>query len=752
MTGILNLGLTAAVAAGLVTAAPYRVENFAGGGSGGDGGPALAARFSSLEGVAVGPDGVIYVADAAANRVRRIDGAGKIHAFASGVALRNPYGLAVDWIGNVYIADYGNGRVRKVAIDGTVSDVAVGLKGPRNVALSPSGGLYISDFDAGEVLERRVDGRLVPLEIGGLMSPAGLAVDAGGALYIADAAAGVVHRYAAGKSEAWMVKLDTPTGLAVMPNGTLLVTGAGFAFTLARTVAGTLLAAGPSARDLAPDGRGGVLMAAGAQLLRIKVSGATEVVAGTIEPPSVVREAREVTLDGPIGIAADALGNIYIAEERAGRIRRVDRAGIIHDVARVEDPVAVAPLTAGGLLVAEFAPGRIRSISPAGALATRLSAPVVTQPRGVAADALGNLYVADAGANRLLRVSASGGLTVAGEGFLVKPSAVAVEPSGAVLVADSGHHMVRRYEPWTGNWRTLAGQAVPGDGGDGGPASLAQLNFPAGLAAAANGAILIADTYNHRVRRIGIDGTIETIAQAPEIDTPSGVAIGPAGEIYVADLGHNRVVRLTPEIGPAPDVKPPETPPALGLEIRHAAAPWAQKLAPGQLFRISGVPLEGAELYLDGRQTAWAALDGSAGYAVTPAASSGFLKVEVRSKGRTTGRGEVAIAASAAALFTDDQGLVLAHDAFGRLEALPQSGLATVYGTGEGIAPESIRLVLKSAAGTADMGVLYAGSAPGQPGVLQINANVPRIAPGEYGLEVWVGETPGLPGARVLIQ
>jgi len=94
-----RLALAVCLAAARLFAAGYRVENFAGGGAGGDGGTAKAAQFSSLEGAAVARDGTIYVADGAANRVRRIDTAGIIHPYAANAGLRNPYGLAVDALG-----------------------------------------------------------------------------------------------------------------------------------------------------------------------------------------------------------------------------------------------------------------------------------------------------------------------------------------------------------------------------------------------------------------------------------------------------------------------------------------------------------------------------------------------------------------------------------------------------------------------------------------------------------------------------
>lgn len=112
----------------------YSIETVAGSDFSGDGGPAAAAIFGQVEGVALDFQGSLYVADAIDHRVRKITPDGVIHTIAgTGVAgfsgdggpaalaqLNAPYGVAVDRAGNVYIADLGNARVRRVAVDGTI--------------------------------------------------------------------------------------------------------------------------------------------------------------------------------------------------------------------------------------------------------------------------------------------------------------------------------------------------------------------------------------------------------------------------------------------------------------------------------------------------------------------------------------------------------------------------------------------------------------------------------------------------------
>jgi hypothetical protein len=153
-------------------------------GNEGDGGPALQAQFIELTGVAVGPDGAVYVADDVAHRVRvirdgvvdTVAGFGVAAFLGDGgpavvAALSRPTGLAVDAAGNLYIADYGNGAIRRVDPDGIITTVAgtgvrgyggdggpataAGLGGPDGVAVAADGSIYISDRDAHRI--RRVD-------------------------------------------------------------------------------------------------------------------------------------------------------------------------------------------------------------------------------------------------------------------------------------------------------------------------------------------------------------------------------------------------------------------------------------------------------------------------------------------------------------------------------------------------------------------------------------------------------------------
>ena len=140
------------------------------------------------------------------------------------------------------------------------------------------------------------------------------------------------------------------------------------------------------------------------------------------------------------------------------------------------------------------------------------------------------------------------------------PTGVAVDAAGNVYVADGGNHRIRRIAP-DGTITTFAGTGARGNGGDGGAAANAQLNGPSDVAVDAAGNVYVADRSNHRVRRIGTDGTIETIAGTGEagyagdggpataalLNYPRSMVVDAAGYVYIADWNNRRIRRVAPD-------------------------------------------------------------------------------------------------------------------------------------------------------------------------------------------------------------
>ncbi len=254
-----------------------------------------------------------------------------------------------------------------------------------------------------------------------------------------------------------------------------------------------------------------------------------------------------------LGVAIDDSGNIYIADAGNNRIRKVNSSGVISTVA-------------GG---AAGTGGNIGDGGPATAARLRT-------PEGVAKDDSGNIYIADAGNNRIRKVTKSTGIinTVAGgAGFgggyggdggaataaqLNHPTEVALDASGNIYIADENNNRIREVTVSSGIINTVAGNGTNGYNGDGGPATAAVLNDPTGVAVDDSGNIYIADQGNYKIRKINTSDTINSVAgtgtngysgdraaaTAAELDVPYGVAVDDSGNIYIADEDNDRVRKV----------------------------------------------------------------------------------------------------------------------------------------------------------------------------------------------------------------
>lgn len=186
------------------------------------------------------------------------------------------------------------------------------------------------------------------------------------------------------------------------------------------------------------------------------------------------------------------------------------------------------------------------------------------KPTAVAVDPRsGTVYLADFTNHRVRRVTPDGVITtVAGLGFagyngdgiaatqatLNSPSGVAVDPStGDLYIADTLNHRIRKVSTTTGLITTVAGTGVIGFSGDGGPAVNAQLNSPSGVAVDRYGVVYISDSGNQRVRKITPSGTITTVlggGNPATLATPYGLAVDAAGNLFVSDTDGHKILKL----------------------------------------------------------------------------------------------------------------------------------------------------------------------------------------------------------------
>lgn len=261
--------------------------------------------------------------------------------------------------------------------------------------------------------------------------------------------------------------------------------------------------------------------------------------------------AAQATLNHPYGPAVDAAGAIYVPDFGNHRVRRIGPDGMITTVA--------------GTGQAGF--------SGDGGPAT---AAMLNSPVAVTVGSDGSLYIVDTFNVRVRRVGPDGIITtIAGSGerpwnpdddggpatraALWYPTGIAVDPNGGILIADNANDLIRRVDP-AGIITTVVGRFGFGWWGDGGPAAEAMASRPFSVACDREGRIYIADSYNHRIRRIGLDGVIETIAgtgvpgfsgdggkaTAATLRNPRGVAVDAAGNVYVTDGSNNRIRRIDP--------------------------------------------------------------------------------------------------------------------------------------------------------------------------------------------------------------
>ena len=247
--------------------------------------------------------------------------------------------------------------------------------------------------------------------------------------------------------------------------------------------------------------------------------------------------------------------------------------------AQLAFPSGVAALPGGGYLVADTSNHRIRHVGADGTITTvagtsegdsgdggPATAAQLDNPNGVAATADGGLLIASMHNFRVRRVAPDGTITtvagttagLSGDGGpatgaqLDAPFAVSVTGSGGFLVADADNGRIRQVAS-DGTITTVAG-TTPGLSGDGAAATAAQLDFPTGVAATADGGFLIADSDNARIRRVGPGGTITTVAgttfgyagdggpaTAARLDFPSGVTPTAVGGFLIADAENHRV-------------------------------------------------------------------------------------------------------------------------------------------------------------------------------------------------------------------
>jgi uncharacterized protein (TIGR03437 family) len=738
--------------------------------------------------LAVDASGYLYISEFTGHRVRRVAPDGKIATVAGiGIAgfrgddglavaaqLNFPAGLAVDRSGAVYVGDSKNQRIRKFTAGGSIATVLGGsatttLSLPTALSVDAEGTILVADTTvmahsytvagAWTVVAGTgasgFSGDGGPGAKASLAAPHDLAADPAGNVYIADGARirrvdrrgiiqtiagdGYIHSVGDGLAatsallnQPMAVALDSNSNLYIADSGTQRIRQVVPAGTI-RTIAGTGLA-GPGSESVpatssnlyAPMsvvmGPGGSIFLADTFNHRVRTIGLDGRIAtfagtgiGGIGPEAL--PPAQMQLRGPRGVCLDRAGTVYIVDTSNHRVLRVPSGGVAETAAGNGSPGDAGD---GG--------------------SARLAQ--LNQPSACTLDFAGNLYIADTAGNRIRKVTPAGVIsTVAGTGDsgfsgdegaaaaarIAGPLGVAVDGGGTIFFSDTGNHRIRLVTT-DGMIHTIAGQGSPGFSGDGGLANSAQLDLPAGLALDGAGNLYFADTGNNRLRRLVVQQTVAP----PPVTAPPPLAAANAASLRQGPVAPGEIVAIFGQgIGP-------ETAASGSLDSAGLLA----NLVGGTEVRFDGVPAplfyaQAAQINLQVPYTV-------AGSAVT--------HVEVLYQGRSAGTLTLAVVSANPALFPS----LFNQDGTLNSESNPASRgtIVTLFATGEGLgdganvsglpaqAPFARpRLPVSLAIGSIASDLLYAGSAPGLIGLMQINTRVPGgfLPAGPAAVELTVG-------------
>jgi len=493
----------------------------------GDGGPATAAEINYVGGIAIDSQGNLYFSEDQAT-IRRIAPDGTISSVA---ADNNAAGLAVDAQDQLYVAEPSKARVRVIAKNGTISTFA----GTGTPGYSGEGGTALQAQ---------------------LNQPVDLSFDAAGTLYIADGQRvvkidthGMLTRIAGDPS----LPFGIPSQDEVPATQSSLT-----AFSVATDPLGDVFVATPRVRKITPDG----IIHAFAGLEELNPQPFTEACGDALN--ATVRAS---------GMKADASGDVFFVNLLAARLEEATPAGKISTIAGAgpnlftgdggaasaatfASPNAIVFDKQGNLYVTDTNNNRIRRIDTSGVVTTVVGdgGPVYNQdpacspdqdsflrhPQGVAVDATGDIFIADTGKNRVVKIAPDGTKSTIGGQFSA-PQGVLVDGAGNIFVTDSGNSALRKVEAngaiqtlWTNG--ALGSMALDNAG---------DLYFSAGTSveriSSANGAISpVAGTGE-----FSFSAAPGFVSGVEEIGEASAVALDAAGSIYVADEGKGVIERVS---------------------------------------------------------------------------------------------------------------------------------------------------------------------------------------------------------------
>lgn len=666
--------------------------------------PPLEVKLVAPRNVLATQSGSIFISDFGANRVLEIRSDGTLTSMPLAlVDLNAPAGLTLDTEGNLVVADSGNARIRRLRRDGRLDILAVAtadlpLERPVGLARASDGSLLVADTRGDFLWRLQANGSRSMEPIGGR----DVTVDTQGNILTAGGS--------------WLRRIDTKGLISIIISPAFSrYRGDGGLATLARLNRPT---------GVAVDSRGNVFFAdtANHRVRRIGADGVITTVAGNGEPGyrGDGGLARESQLSSPTYVAVDAFDNVYVADTGNHRVRVFAVDGAIRTV---------------------LGNGRTE-LGREGVSGSESS---VHSPQGIAFDRRGVLYVAERGWHRIRAVQTNGVVnTVVGtslRGFspngelatnaqLNAPGAIALDSQANLYFVDSGNQALRVMDKATGRIRTLLSDVANAEG----------------LAVTQTGIVYLAETQRHRVRMIELNGDLSVIAGrtnengfntdsgdalAVTLNEPAGLALDAEGALIVADRLNDRLRKLTP--------------PAIlqsgnlqAFRVVHAATFQEGALAPGQFATLLASDITNPAL-------AQITFDSVA----APISFAGKTQINFQVPLNVAGRNQTAMelrvggalvwralldVAGAAPAFFEANGGVIAVTPDGRLNSDTNPARAgdvlVLYGTGDGLQREVNGMTIPFLPVRVEVGgigaeLLYAGQTPGIPGLLQINLRVP---------------------------
>jgi sugar lactone lactonase YvrE len=576
------------------------------------------ASFSRIKGITIAPDGTIYVADPDNNRIRIVTSTGVVTTLAgsgtpafsdgtgSGASFSYPDGVAVAPDGNIYVADTGNNRIRKVNTQRVVTtlagsgvagfadgnNLATSFSSPRAIAIGPDGNIYVGDIENQRI--RKIVSGLLSVNIvniignldvsgntnlrGGVNVYGNVTVTSGRFIGDGSGLTGITNTGTTLSSNPTFSNVTVISNLYVpfIYNSSLQTSSIMASTIIASSItASTIATSTLSAYSMIVQSNIqtlGRFIGDGSFLTNLPYSGnnasfsnltAPFIYNSSLQTSSIMAStiiASSITASTIATSTLSAYSMIVQNIETTSGIFRGDGSGLYNlptTGASALFNIITAPFIYNSSL-------QTSSIMASTIIASSITTSTIATSTLSAYTVLVNGNTTLGGvpwSNNVVTRLAGSGTNGFADGIGTSasfngPRGVAVGPDGTIYIADMYNNLIRKVTP-QGVVTTLAGSGSAGFVDASGVA--ASFNFPRGIALGPDGNIYVADTDNHRIRKVTPEGVVTSLAGSgtqtfadgtgtgASFNLPNGLTIGPDGNIYVADTDNHRIRKLTPQ-------------------------------------------------------------------------------------------------------------------------------------------------------------------------------------------------------------